>query len=249
MGINTGWGGGGGGAVADGSITEAKLADAAVTSAKLGSSLSLTTPNIGVATATSVNGTTIPTSKTLLETTSSIAASQIGSGTIATARLGSGTANSSSYLRGDQTWASVSAGFTATSTWYTGVAARGSTNTYVVRWSTNSQTVGSGITYSSSAANGDSFTIVETGTYLILTGFYATTGFEALLHIGDSIVNTIAFDAATAVDVRLINTNNYYNGPQYLGQIAAGKKVWVTTGQAPLNTYPLMNRIQIARIS
>jgi len=38
------------------------------------------------------------------------AASAITSGTIDTARLGSGTANSSTYLRGDQTWASVAAG-------------------------------------------------------------------------------------------------------------------------------------------
>lgn len=38
------------------------------------------------------------------------AASDIASGTIATARLGSGTANSSSFLRGDQTWAAPSAG-------------------------------------------------------------------------------------------------------------------------------------------
>jgi hypothetical protein len=37
------------------------------------------------------------------------AASDITSGTMATARLGSGTANSSSYLRGDQTWATISA--------------------------------------------------------------------------------------------------------------------------------------------
>lgn len=38
------------------------------------------------------------------------AAADINSGTVATARLGSGTASSSTYLRGDQTWATVSAG-------------------------------------------------------------------------------------------------------------------------------------------
>jgi hypothetical protein len=37
-------------------------------------------------------------------------AADIASGTIATARLGSGSAGSSTYLRGDQTWAAVSAG-------------------------------------------------------------------------------------------------------------------------------------------
>lgn len=37
-------------------------------------------------------------------------ASNLASGTVGTARLGSGTASSSTYLRGDQTWAAVSGG-------------------------------------------------------------------------------------------------------------------------------------------
>lgn len=38
---------------------------------------------------------------------STASASDLSSGTVATARLGSGTANSTTYLRGDQTWASI----------------------------------------------------------------------------------------------------------------------------------------------
>lgn len=36
-------------------------------------------------------------------------ATNLTSGTVATARLGSGTANSTTFLRGDQTWATVTA--------------------------------------------------------------------------------------------------------------------------------------------
>ncbi len=42
----------------------------------------------------------------------SLNASNLGSGTVPTARLGSGTANSTTYLRGDQTWATISGGAT-----------------------------------------------------------------------------------------------------------------------------------------
>ncbi len=43
-------------------------------------------------------------------------AAAIASGTIATARLGSGSASSSTYLRGDQTWATIAAGWPLTPT-------------------------------------------------------------------------------------------------------------------------------------
>jgi hypothetical protein len=81
----------------------------------------LVTPNIGVATATSINGTTIPTSKTLVATDSTtyVVPSQSG--------------NSGKYLTTDGTtssWETV-AGYSAPTLGSTSIAS-GSTNTTLV---------------------------------------------------------------------------------------------------------------------
>ena len=73
--------------------------------------------DIGGNTMISSNGTGTFTNS-LPAPTSGIVASAIDSGTIATARLGSGTASSSTFLRGDQTYAAAGGGLTQSSTWY-----------------------------------------------------------------------------------------------------------------------------------
>lgn len=115
----------------------------------------LTTPNLGVATATSINkvsitapatsatltiangktlsvantlafagtdstvmtfpagsGTVLTADSTATVTNKSISASQVNSGTLGTARLGSGSADSTTFLRGDSTWQTVTGGGT-----------------------------------------------------------------------------------------------------------------------------------------
>ena len=47
-------------------------------------------------------------------------ASNLSTGTVGTARLATGTANNTTYLRGDQTWATVTAGISAQNCSYTG---------------------------------------------------------------------------------------------------------------------------------
>lgn len=64
----------------------------------------------------------------------SLDAAAIGSGTMATARLGSGTANSSSYLRGDQTWQAIS-----------GTTFKNGTTTYTATAASSTQNIAHGI--------------------------------------------------------------------------------------------------------
>ena len=75
-------------------------------------------------------------------------ASNLASGTVATARLGTGTANTTTYLRGDQTWATVAGGVTSVNGNTGAVTVTEATTTNVLN-ATASASVGAVGTYAS----------------------------------------------------------------------------------------------------
>lgn len=94
----------------------------------------------------------------------SLNASNLASGTVGTARLASGTADSTTYLRGDQTWATVTAGISAQNCSYTGSLVE----TSPLEISTGSGTRDLG---SNRVAVGLRFTTVECRAALVIRGY------------------------------------------------------------------------------
>lgn len=128
------------------------------------------------------------------------AASEIASGTIATARLGSGTADSSTYLRGDQTWASVSGG-SATQAFGT-VSVSGQSDVVAdAAPDTLTLVAGSNITITTNASS-DSITIAASGggtTNLSVTNKTSTS-----LDVASDTGTDATLPAATADDAGLM---------------------------------------------
>lgn len=122
------------------------------------------------------------------------AATDITSGTISTARLGSGTANSTTFLRGDNTWATVSGSGTVTS----------------VAFSTG--TTGLTVTGSPITSSG---TITLAGTLAVANGGTgATSAATALTNLGaaaDSAVVKLTGNQ-TIAGVKTFSSDGFFNG-------------------------------------
>lgn len=153
----------------------------------------------GTVTATTVTATTV-TAATLTGThtgngsaLTNLNASNISSGTVPTANLGSGTANSSVFLRGDGTWASLSGSGGAVGT---GVA------NYVARWTATS-TLSTGVIYD----NGTNVGIGNTspGYNLDVTG---TGRFTGTLYASSNSNNALQVSNGSGGNILKISGNN-----------------------------------------
>ena len=151
--------------------------------------------------------------------TSGVAASAIDSGTIATARLGSGTASSSTFLRGDQTYAEAGGGYTQS-------AVLTPTGSYIefdnIPAGTNSIVIKSyAIQWAGSPGN--------IGLVLGDSGGYETSGYNSIDFYRGVSAGDMGTTAATSEFIMAYGYSgtDYWNGNYFLNHVGGNR--WVGT--------------------
>jgi hypothetical protein len=128
-----------------------------------------------------------------------------------------------------------------------GSTARGSTNTLIYRWTSIVDAVGSGITYTDSAANGGSWAISQAGIYSVScsidvghNGYVAIKRAAAVSNTFDATDIQVAVEALTGYTVQL----------SWTGYCASGDDIWIATSAAtnPTGTPVNNNRVTITRV-
>jgi hypothetical protein len=136
-----------------------------------------------------------------------INASSISSGTVATARLGSGTANASTFLRGDQTYATVTSPNDGTLTMSTSGTGISGSATFTANQSGNSTFT---VTSNANSANGASTIVARdsSGNFTVNT-ITAVTSFSGP---GTGLTGTASsLTAGTATTANALNASNSYS--------------------------------------
>ena len=156
----------------------------------------------------------------------SLNASSIASGTVPTARLASGTANNTTYLRGDSTWAALSAPNNGTLTMnVSGTGLTGSASFTADQAGNSTFTVASNAT----SANGGSTIVARDA-----SGNFSANTITASLNGNASTATsaTSATTATTATTANALNTGNSYtvSGITVNGKQTISKTTTVTVG-------------------
>jgi len=174
----------------------------------------ITTGDTGTVTSTMLAGS-IANSKLA---TDPLNASNLTSGTVPTARLGSGTANSTTYLRGDNTWATVTGGVTSITGTANEITVTGTT--------TPTLSLPSALTFTGKTITGGTFSsptlttpALGTPSAIVLTN---ATGSPAGISLTKAQLNTIVSDD----DPAYVGTAQTFSAVQTLLSVRLGS----TTG-------------------
>lgn len=131
----------------------------------------------------------------------------------------------------------------------TGTSGQGSTNTNILRFTTEVQTVGSGVGYTQSTTLGDYWAVPGTGIYSVtaMINMGNTIG-PIYINVANSLSNTLdAAHVRAALDV--VNaTGTQVGSISWTGLVSTGERIWISCGTAPAASSTL-NVVSVSRLA